>query len=775
MCHAVIKRGAAALHYWVYSLRSADWNTKHPKKINSITKLRRLVYIPETSRPLRRAKWLFTSFVSRSFQSLPLALTAPAVVFFSELLDPKDALGQPPPVEVVVNASQPETNISHTSSTSVSPSRFNNPELSSMSFVASAIPGLTASGGSSRPRFFQIRGIGERELFEGIPSNSVATVVDGIDLSGLGALPNLFDVSRVRIHRGPDLFSNGPNAFGGAVEIETMGPILGTAGQEGTSSGQALVSGGTDNFGTAWLQTETNLGQDGDTAVRAVITHDSVNGFRHNEYLSRDDTNQREASSFRLRFKSKISGESTLDASLIHINQNDGYDAFSIFNGYRTQSDRPGVDEQKLFAGSLRLTNAGIGAGTLQNTLASVVSRMNQSFDGDWGNNQFWAPYSPYDYAEDQRRNPIRLSHDIRWISDNFDPLEDGSQQLKFGSYSSVLWEDATYNQFADGQNFNSVNRDYRTWGLSPYAEYSRNVGYDAVLVGGARADFQHLYYSDRRTGDGGMGSNFYTYKPLYSGLLGIRVYDDSVESFNYTYLTRGARIGGINPGLGVPDSRRVFQPESLWNLEAGRRTSWNEGRNVTQVNFFYGLRGDQQVRTSVQSDPNNPLSFAYYTDNAAKGDLYGMEVDNLWKVNSRLTVRALASLMQSNIYDFRSPTREVDGRDQSHSPRWSYDLAADYQITDDLYAGLTSNGKASFYFDDQHDRRSSPYGLLNARIGYNLGKWNLEGWVTNLLNKRYDLRGFYFGNEPPNFPEKEYVQLGDPRVAGVTLRYLFN
>ena len=55
MCHAVIKRGAAALHYWVYSLRSADWNTKHPKKINSITKLRRLVYIPETSRPLRRA------------------------------------------------------------------------------------------------------------------------------------------------------------------------------------------------------------------------------------------------------------------------------------------------------------------------------------------------------------------------------------------------------------------------------------------------------------------------------------------------------------------------------------------------------------------------------------------------------------------------------------------------------------------------------------------------------------------------------------------------
>ncbi len=496
--------------------------------------------------------------------------------------------------------------------------------------------------------------------------------------------------------------------------------------------------------------------------------------FRHNDYLGRNNTNDREAASFRLRLKSQISGASTLDASLIHINQNDGYDAFSIYNGYRTQSDRPGVDEQKLFAGSLRYTNTEVGSGTLQTTLASVVSKMHQSFDGDWGNNQFWAPYSPYDYAEDQRRNPTRLTHDVRWVSNNFNPLEDGSDELKIGNYSSVLREDAVYNQFADNQNFNLVTRDYRTWGFSPYAEYSRNITGETVVVGGARADFQHLYYTDQRTGDIGSGSDFYTYKPLYSGLAGIRLYDDTVEKYNYAYLTRGARVGGINPGLGVPDSRRIFAPESLWNLEIGRRASWDEGRNITQVNFFYGRRGDQQVRTSVQSDPNNPLSFAYYTDNAANGDLYGVEVDHSWKVSSRFNIRALTTIMQSNIYDFKTSTREVDGRDQSHSPRWSYDIAADYQITDQAYAGISSNGKASFYFDDQHDRRSSPYGLLNARIGYNMGNWNLEGWATNILNKRYDLRGFYFGNEPPDFPEKEYVQLGDPRVVGITLRCKF-
>ena len=34
-----------------------------------------------------------------------------------------------------------------------------------------------------------------------------------------------------------------------------------------------------------------------------------------------------------------------------------------------------------------------------------------------------------------------------------------------------------------------------------------------------------------------------------------------------------------------------------------------------------------------------------------------------------------------------------------------------------------------------------------------------------NLLNKRYPVRGFYFGDVPPNFPNEVYIQLGDPRT----------
>jgi hypothetical protein len=46
--------------------------------------------------------------------------------------------------------------------------------------------------------------------------------------------------------------------------------------------------------------------------------------------------------------------------------------------------------------------------------------------------------------------------------------------------------------------------------------------------------------------------------------------------------------------------------------------------------------------------------------------------------------------------------------------------------------------------------------------------------WLRNALDERYALRGFYFGNEPPDFPARLYLRLGDPRQAGVTARVRF-
>ena len=83
-------------------------------------------------------------------------------------------------------------------------------------------------------------------------------------------------------------------------------------------------------------------------------------------------------------------------------------------------------------------------------------------------------------------------------------------------------------------------------------------------------------------------------------------------------------------------------------------------------------------------------------------------------------------------------------------------------------------SGKDEFYFDVSHNQKSQPYELANARIGYEAERWSLQAWGRNLFDKDYAVRGFYFGNEPPDFPNRLYTRLGDPRQLGVTFEMRF-
>ena len=53
-------------------------------------------------------------------------------------------------------------------------------------------------GGTSRPRYFQLRGIGELEQYQGAPNPSVGFLIDDIDFSGIGMPATLFDVAAGR-------------------------------------------------------------------------------------------------------------------------------------------------------------------------------------------------------------------------------------------------------------------------------------------------------------------------------------------------------------------------------------------------------------------------------------------------------------------------------------------------------------------------------------------------------------------------------------------------
>ena len=114
------------------------------------------------------------------------------------------------------------------------------------------------------------------------------------------------------------------------------------------------------------------------------------------------------------------------------------------------------------------------------------------------------------------------------------------------------------------------------------------------------------------------------------------------------------------------------------------------------------------------------------------------------------------------------------NGRGQAHAPRYTLGTGVVYRHANGFFVRVDATAKDDFYFDVSHDQKSDSYELLNARIGVERDAWQASIWARNILDENYAVRGFYFGNEPPDFPNTLYTRLGDPRQLGITYERSF-
>ena len=98
------------------------------------------------------------------------------------------------------------------------------------------------------------------------------------------------------------------------------------------------------------------------------------------------------------------------------VDQDNGYDAFSIDNSRVTLSDKPGQDAQISRALAMRLDYEAPSFLLVSRTSLGRA-RSVYSFDGDWGNDVSWGGNSPYDYFQRFDREHETLSQDLRFVS----------------------------------------------------------------------------------------------------------------------------------------------------------------------------------------------------------------------------------------------------------------------------------------------------------------------------------------------------------------------
>lgn len=634
--------------------------------------------------------------------------------------------------------------------------------------VLPLVPNLNWSSGTSRPRYLQVRGIGELEQYQGAPNPSVAFLIDDIDFSGVGMPATTFDVEQIEVLRGPQGTARGANALAGLVSIRTRAPRRTrefegelTMGDHGTFGAGAVLGGPLGGETAAW---------------RLVAQHYGSDGFRDNAYLGRDDTNGYDENTFRARISGEPVRDLALDFTAMLVDLDNGYDAFAIDNSRTTHSDHPGADAQRSAAAALRAEWKGAGAYTVRGVFTWGDSDIDYGFDGDWGNDRDWGEFAPYDYTSVFLRDRRAWSADLRLLS-NSQAQRPGELAWVAGAYVLDVHETNDQLDAASGEAYRALASDYSSVNTALYGELDWRVSARVVGSLGLRLERRDADYADfERIAD--TSSAFSPTEDLWGGHLSA-TFDETATRSWYLTVSRGYKAGGFNIGPVVPEARKSYSAETLWNYEGGVDLRSDDGRRSWRTSLFYMRRSDQQVQSSFQLVPGDPLSYVFFTANASSGENYGLESTFAWAPVPRWNLGATLGLLESAYlgYDTGNPDRDeaLDGRAQAHAPKYQYSLFAEYRNPGGLFARADVQGVDAFYFDTSHDQRSEPYTVVNLRVGYASGRWTASAWARNLFDETYAMRGFYFGNEPPGFEDERYVQPADGRLLGVTLNYRFD
>ena len=692
-----------------------------------------------------------------------------SAVFLSFILIPAVGISADTLEEIIVTADFRERTASElpASITLLAADEIEQYTLQHFEELVNLVPNLNWSGDGHRARYLQIRGVGELEQYQGAPNPSVGFLIDDIDFSGIGTLATLFDVQRIEVLRGPQGSRYGANALAGLVYMQSSMPTAEwggrlrlTAGDDDTLSGGIAVGG--------------PLTSDERLTFRASAHHYESNGFRDNTYQGRDDTNGRDESTVRGRLRWEPNDVWAVNFAALFSDIDDGYDAFAIDNSYTVLSDKPGIDAQKSAGASLKISWFGLDRATLTSITAVADSDIEFSFDADWGNTAGWAPFI-YDFVSLSNRERRTVSQELRLTSTDSGRIFDGTTEWVIGFYAQKLEDDLlTENRgdyFDPFFNFalsldESFGSEYEATNLAVFGQLDHALSATTRLSFGLRVERRKTDYIDTA------GLQAGPTETMSGGELTLsHAHSDTISSF--VSIAKGYKAGGFNLGI-VPDGRREFSEEQLWNIEVGIKSSWLENRLKVSASLFVNRRDNQQVRTSFQLVPNDPASFVFFTDNAAQGKTYGFESDIRWFVGEAWELYANIGLLDATFDEFVTSQVDLSGRDQAHAPGYTLAAGASYRHAGGFFARVDVSARDSFYFDVSHDQKSKAYELVNARVGFDAGSWTTYIWVRNLFDRSYAVRGFFFGNEPPDFPNTLYTRLGDPRQVGVTFEKRF-
>lgn len=626
--------------------------------------------------------------------------------------------------------------------------------------ILASAANVNFAAGASRGRYIQIRGVGLRSQFVDPINPSVGLVIDGINYSGLGGSSLLFDIDQVEIYRGPQGTRFGADGMAGMIQMQS-------ASATSNPSLKLHLGAGTYNSHEAGLAASTGLTDD--TRARVSYFRRKSDGYVDNLYLDNPTQNQDEQVA-RFKLNSQLTAHLNSELNLHYIDINNGYDAFTLDNSRNSIADEPGEDNQQSYAIGLKNTYTGFDAFDVSLNLSAIDTELFYSFDEDWVCNDATKPqlcaaglhpdgYSSTDiYSRDRDDQALDLQFTGKagnWVAGIYYQNRDVDLARQY------TW---LANLFAS---------TYETKNIAAYGQLATEIGPKTTLITGLRVEQYQGDYTD---------SNGFI-EETDDVMVGAKValeYQVIDRTMIYTSITRGYKAGGINSealakakdeGLSLDadffKQHTSFDPEYLWSGEFGVKGSSLNEKFTLRLAAFYMHRDNIQLKSWQVSDQQ----FTGYVANASSGSNYGLEIEGSYLLTDDLLITGSAGYLDTKINDFVTKSGlNQDGREQAQAPKYQYAFSARYNVTDELYAMVGVEGKDDYYFSDSHNAQAPSTNLVNVSLGYEADMWAVRAWARNVFDETVPTRGFEFGNNPlDGYAPQTYIQLGEPRVAGVT------
>lgn len=631
--------------------------------------------------------------------------------------------------------------------------------------ILNSAPNVNFNSGAGRGRYVQIRGIGERSQFSEPLNPSVGFFVDDIDFSGAMGIGTLFDVEQVEVLKGPQGTTFGSSALAGVIKLKT-------AEADGVESGKlsaSIAEQSSYNLAGAYGNSINDKWN-----FRIAVQQYKSDGYITNTFLNRDDTDDIDELTSRLKLRYEASDDLTLDFAIHYYDVDNGYDAFSLDNVRETLSDEPGFDRQETLALSAK-ANWQLDGFNLIASVSTSDSDLDYGYDEDWT----FTGFHPNGYTSTDHYFRTRDTNnlDVRLVSDQPMQVMGKASDWVAGFYIKST-DESLLREYTFDSDFTS---DYSLDNIALYGEIYPQLSDKLTLTLGLRLERASIDYSDIS------GFSDEEDETFVGGriVLDYQVTDDSMI---YASINRGYKLGGFNTDPRVPQGNIYYDGELNWNYEVGSKRYFDglgDSNRDSYVGFslFYMDRENTHVSDFIVESigDTGASSFVDVIANADLGTNYGAEIETLYQFSNSLEVFANIGLLQASFEDYINVKGElIPEQDQAQAPSHMLNIGFNLDFLDHWRLTVETDSKADYRFSDGHDVTSGSTNLWHFNVNRQWGDWKLSVWGQNIFDKDYFVRGFGgFSNDPRDgefgydTPEP-YLQYGDGRKLGVTVDYVF-